>query len=278
MAIGKINGIEEGDVFKDRDALRKSGVHKASIAGISGDASQGATSIVLNDGYVDDIDEGDVIIYTGSGGRDERTGRQVEDQKYERHNKNLVISYNNKSPIRVSRGYKLKSDYAPKQGYRYDGLYFIDSYWTDIGQDGYIICRYKLVKASGFLPPYRSKEKSKTSRREVTNYQIVRDSQLALDIKSKYDYSCQVCGVRLDCQGGPYAEAAHIQPLGTGHDGPDIEENLLCLCPNHHALLDGGAFTINDDYSLNGIDGDLRVKRNHKIGFEYLAYHRNLWK
>jgi putative restriction endonuclease len=34
---------------------------------------------VLSGGYVDDNDEGDVIIYTGQGGRDPATGRQIKD-------------------------------------------------------------------------------------------------------------------------------------------------------------------------------------------------------
>lgn len=278
MTIGKIKDIKEGSIFQDREALRVAGVHKASIAGIAGDVHQGATSIVLNEGYVDDVDLGDIIIYTGAGGRDDSTGKQIKDQTYERQNKNLVTSYNNSSPIRVSRGFKLKSEYAPETGYRYDGLYFIDSYWTDKGQDGYLICRYRLVKALASFPIKKDvSPNAKPIRRDVISSKIVRDSQLALDIKDKYDYSCQVCGIRLDCKGGPYAEAAHIKPLGTGHNGPDIEENLLCLCPNHHVLFDGGAFKINDDYSLSGIEGKLVVKRNHNINNEYLAYHRNLW-
>jgi hypothetical protein len=38
------------------------------------------TSIVLSGGYVDDLDEGDLIVYTGEGGRDPGTGRQIADQ------------------------------------------------------------------------------------------------------------------------------------------------------------------------------------------------------
>jgi putative restriction endonuclease len=35
------------------------------------------SSIVLSGGYVDDEDLGDMIIYTGEGGRDAATGRQI---------------------------------------------------------------------------------------------------------------------------------------------------------------------------------------------------------
>jgi hypothetical protein len=66
-------------------------------------------------------------------------------------------------------------------------------------------------------------------------------------------------GPRLVGSGVPYAEAAHIRPLGAPHDGPDSYENLICLCPNHHTLFDIGGFTIADDLSLIGIDGKLHI-------------------
>lgn len=37
---------------------------------------------------------------------------------------NLALTKNieNGKPVRVIRGYKLKSDFAPEEGYRYDGM------------------------------------------------------------------------------------------------------------------------------------------------------------
>lgn len=280
MTIGDVPGINEGDVFEDRDALRRAGVHKASIAGIAANKKEGATSIVLNEGYVDDVDEGDIVIYTGAGGRDDKTGRQVKDQKFEGSNKHLVTSFQNSTPIRVSRGFKLKSKYAPEQGYRYDGLYFIESYWMEKGEDGFLICRYRLIKAQEFISNSNNVNSDHTrspDRKIVTTTRIARDSQLALGVKELYDYKCQVCNTRLECVGGPYAEAAHIKPLGTGHDGPDIIENLLCLCPNHHKLFDGGGIIISDDFSVVGTDYKLTVKSNHDIRNEYISYHRGMW-
>ena len=32
-------------------------------------------------------------------------------------------------------------------GYRYDGLYFVESFWQETGQAGYLVWRFKLVKA-----------------------------------------------------------------------------------------------------------------------------------
>jgi hypothetical protein len=103
---------------------------------------------------------------------------------------------------------------------------------------------------------------------------IVRDTMVSAGVKQLHDFVCQVCGTRLVTSDGPYAEAAHIQPLGSPHDGPDIPENVLCLCPNHHVLFDGLAFAVADDLSLVGLEGQLRTAAGHTIGLEFLRHHR----
>jgi putative restriction endonuclease len=104
---------------------------------------------------------------------------------------------------------------------------------------------------------------------------IVRDTEIGREVKSLYDYSCQVCGKQLECPAGFYAEAAHIKGLGKPHNGPDTLDNLLCLCPNHHVLFDKGGFAIADNFDLVGIPGKLNVDKKHKINQEYIRYHKN---
>lgn len=58
-------------------------------------------------------------------------------------------------------------------------------------------------------------------RQETTVLRIVRDTKQALRLKTLYSHKCQVCGVRLEGLAGPYAEAAHIRPLGAPLNGPD---------------------------------------------------------
>lgn len=111
-------------------------------------------------------------------------------------------------------------------------------------------------------------------RRESTTLRIVRDTAQAREIKTLYDYHCQVCDLRLVGPGGPYAEAAHIHPLGEPHHGPDTKDNILCLCPNHHVLFDLGAFTIADDLSLIGMPGGQLHSRHH-LNNDYLRYRRD---
>ena len=82
---------------------------------------------------------------------------------------------------------------------------------------------------------------------------------------------------RITTNAGPYAEAAHIKPVGKPHNGPDRPENLLCLCPNHHLMLDKGVYMIEDDLSLIGIEGSLTKHPDHEISIEHIRYHRMMF-
>jgi putative restriction endonuclease len=86
MAIGEVPDILTGRHFGSRRELYDAGVHRALQAGIVGSSGSGAESIVLSGGYADDEDYGDVIIYTGHGGRDPANSRQIEDQTFTRQN------------------------------------------------------------------------------------------------------------------------------------------------------------------------------------------------
>jgi putative restriction endonuclease len=81
-----------------------------------------------------------------------------------------------------------------------------------------------------------------------------------------------MCGTRLQGLAGPYAEAAHIRPLGTLHNGPHTTDNILCLCPNHHVLFDHGGVVVSGDLSLIGAQGRLTVQPQHRINEEHLRY------
>lgn len=86
-------------------------------------------------------------------------------------------------------------------------------------------------------------------RVSCTTYRILRDTELARQIKLLHDYKCQICGhtIRLS-DGSFYAEAHHIRPLGSPHNGPDTRGNIICVCPNCHAELDYGVRYL---FSLN---------------------------
>lgn len=111
-------------------------------------------------------------------------------------------------------------------------------------------------------------DKDVPERIETKIQRIIRDTALSKKVKALHNYKCQLCGTTIELPDGQrYAEAHHIKPLGSPHDGPDIMGNLICLCPNHHAMLDYGALRLE----LSSI----RKVAGHEIAFEYLAYHNN---
>lgn len=98
---------------------------------------------------------------------------------------------------------------------------------------------------------------------------IVRDTARAKRVKQLHDYTCQVCGETLPLpDGSRYAEAHHVKPLGQPHNGPDVPENIIVLCPNHHALCDYGAITLNHDVLNSHMD--------HRVGREFVEYHNDV--
>ena len=76
----------------------------------------------------------------------------------------LQRSSETRKPVRVIRGYKLHSPYAPAEGYRYDGLYTVEKVkwfnpffeklcqpshaqaWMEKGLNpkGYLVCKFAL--------------------------------------------------------------------------------------------------------------------------------------
>ncbi|KDN29444.1 hypothetical protein VFDL14_21905 [Vibrio fortis] len=277
---GHVPGIEVGDVFENRAALRAAGIHLPTQAGISGGENEGADSIVLSGGYEDDEDFGNEIIYTGAGGRDENTGKQIANQELKKWNLALAKNTLEGFPVRVVRSHEHSSDYSPSKGFQYAGLYRVVEYWCEKGISGFRVWRYRLIAIDDFdkaiykiqVPPAGY---GPVKRTQTTVQRVVRDTNIAKKVKKWHGYRCQVCGLAIDTGVGLYAEAAHIKPLGSPHNGPDVSENILCLCPNHHVMFDNGMFTVADDLSLIGMEGCLRTNKKHKIGINFITYHRN---
>jgi len=120
------------------------------------------------------------------------------------------------------------------------------------------------------LPPPKVPE-----RREIKVLRIVRDTIVSRRVKELHDFSCQVCGLRLIAPTGPYAEGAHVRPLGSPHNGPDALENILCLCQITTCCSISVVFTVADDLALIGLPGKLRKVKGHEVNAGHLAYHRS---
>lgn len=281
IIFGEIEGIEEGFHFDNRKEMMPTSFHRNWAAGIDGNAKEGTAAIVLSGGYEDDLDFGEEIIYTGSGGNDGNTGKQVTDQVWEKGNAGLLISMDQGLPVRVIRGSTHESELSPPKGYTYSGLYSVVDAWEEIGKSGFKICRFRLE--------YSGNNKQKKTVRQIeldyserakkriesTVLRIVRDTKMAWQIKKLYDFKCQVCQISIPTKLGYYAEGAHIKPLGKPHNGDDNPDNLICLCPNHHVMFDKGVFSITDNLQLIGnLSGDLVIHDNHKLNLSNLEYHR----
>jgi hypothetical protein len=94
------------------------------------------------------------------------------------------------------------------------------------------------IGVSADVPQYDLPEKL---REQVTR--LVRDTRVTRDVKRLDDYTCQLCTTRLEIEPGRhYAEGHHIRPLGYPHNGEDVRENVICVCPNCHVLLDYEVF------------------------------------
>jgi putative restriction endonuclease len=282
MAFGEVAGNPEGTVFRDRAAARAAGVHLPNQHGIAGRSAVGAESIVVSGGYEDDEDYGTLIIYTGAGGQNER-GEQVADQSFTAQNLALAKSSTDGLPVRVIRGSRGDPGFRPPTGYRYDGLYAVTRYWRETGRSGFQVCRYELRKilSDGSLAetPANALPPGPAPRALMTTERIVRESQVTRAVKRLHDNICQICGNSIATPTGTYAEGAHIRPLGRPHDGPDVEANVICLCPDDHVRFDRGAIVVTDALeitdTLTGTQlGQLRTVAGHTIDAANIRYHR----
>ena len=145
----KVFGPTEGVYIGFWWAMRQ----EASLSGVHG-PWVGAYSVALNGGYEDDIDEGFRFTFTGEGGRELkknnlRTAPQSKNQVLSKRNAALVKSYETGKPVRVVRGFKGHKQWAPRSGYRYDGLYTVAKWWMDVGLAGYKVYKFAFKRVDG---------------------------------------------------------------------------------------------------------------------------------
>ncbi|OIW10857.1 hypothetical protein TanjilG_27803 [Lupinus angustifolius] len=161
--LGSVPGIEVGDKFQYRAELNMIGLHRPSQGGIDYVKHNGkvlATSIVASGGYADEVDNSDVLIYTGQGGNMMSPDKEPEDQKLERGNLALKNSCEVKNPVRVIHGYELMD--GKSKALVYDGQYLVESYWQEMGSHGKLIYKFQMRRIPG--QPELAFKKPKKSR------------------------------------------------------------------------------------------------------------------
>lgn len=122
--------------------------------GISGNKEHGCLSVIVSNGYSQDRDEGDRVFYCGTLGTltpsDEpfNPEERVTSPGVASANTNLLLtSMEKETPIRLLRSHKGRSEYAPSDGIRYDGLYKVKAY--EILDVAYAMHRFTLEREPG---------------------------------------------------------------------------------------------------------------------------------
>lgn len=273
MTYGPIHGVPLGARFLTRRSLYDARVHRDVRRDIcsGADNERGAESVLISHSYEDDLDLGQIVYFTGIGKRDVE-GRIAADQTFTGMNSSLAANASSGQVVRLVR--RVAGEFE------YSGLYAVEDSFHRLGKSGYRICQYRLRAmevgdGSGEQIAPRDALRSLT-----THYRLVRDAGVPARIKGLYDNSCQICGIRIETVAGAYSEGAHIVPLGGGAQGPDVDANVLCLCPNHHVMLDHGAIYIADDWTV--VDrqgtavGSLTRHPDHGLDIAYARRHREL--
>uniref|UniRef100_A0A1J3EM30 Histone-lysine N-methyltransferase, H3 lysine-9 specific SUVH5 n=4 Tax=Noccaea caerulescens TaxID=107243 RepID=A0A1J3EM30_NOCCA len=156
--VGSVPGVEVGDEFQYRIELNFLGIHRPSQGGIDymidacGDKV--ATSIVSSGGYDDDLDNSDILTYTGQGGNVINKGNknsEPKDQELVKGNLALANSKDKKNPVRVIRGNKATplGSSADAKNYVYDGLYLVEEFWQETGSHGKMVFKFRLRRIPG---------------------------------------------------------------------------------------------------------------------------------
>lgn len=138
---GHVGTYRPGDLFAHRVEMSVLGLHRPRRAGVSGSQAEGADSIVLAGSYEDDVFGEEEIIYSGSGGRDLETGRQVTDQEMTGGNLALRRSQETGLPVRVFQ----RLDEENGRAFRYEGLYRVVDHRFAEGKSGFKVLLFRLV-------------------------------------------------------------------------------------------------------------------------------------
>ncbi|XP_078046937.1 uncharacterized protein LOC144475185 [Augochlora pura] len=90
----------------------------------------------------EDIDLGNFLTLTGQRYFDEKSDTDP-----------LIKNYENQVPVRLIRSYNLLNEFAPKTGYRYDGLYIVANFWIAVNPDSTKYYKFALLRLTNQDPP-----------------------------------------------------------------------------------------------------------------------------
>ena len=157
--------LQNGQWWPLQICAMRDGAHGEIEAGIHGQPSKGAYSIVLSGGGYADIDDGDTLKYCGTSGVGGKPTAGTE------HLKNAFILEN---PVRVLRSYALaaKNKYRPSKGLRYDGLYSVVDF--EILDKDTAMHRFSLRRCQGQDPIRFKDEEQRPTDEELRENRKIR--------------------------------------------------------------------------------------------------------
>lgn len=174
--------LVNGQWWPTQLAAVRDGAHGSAQGGIAGvkegqNGSKwpGAVSILLAGGYAEDKDKGEEIWYTGTEGSNfqptENTTRLIESGTSFQLDGRSV-----KNPVRVLRSHNLgrKSEYTPRKGLRYDGLYEVRD-WRVLNEEK-AIHLFHLLRLPGQDPIRARGPEARPTDEEIMAYEQVREA------------------------------------------------------------------------------------------------------
>lgn len=124
---------------------------------------------------------------------------------------------------------------------------------------------FEAILAAGFMKqisePKRPEQEQYQFAEETTEFlrpiveQVVRrpfrEAAFTRQIKTAYQNTCAFTGLNMRNGGGrSEVDAAHIKPVGDGHNGPDSIRNGLALSKTVHWMFDRGLLSIDSNFKI----------------------------
>ena len=117
---------------------------------------------------------------------------------------------------------------------------------------GYIAPRAEEARAAQAQPGFA--EEASDFQRPIVEQLIrrpFREAAFSRQVKAAYGNRCAFTGLDMRNGGGrAEVDAAHIKPVGDGHNGPDSIRNGLALTKTVHWMFDRGLISIDSDYKI----------------------------
>lgn len=175
-----------------------------------------------------------------------------------------IIHFSHLRPVRVAQRDLLRHGSMSRVGSAYTVSQVQDNYVDDV--------MYEWPhRGDIFVPPEVSPPVDLISPPDTIEYSAVRtirDTARTRELKELYGNRCQVCGDALETSSGSlHSEAHHIRPLHEG--GSDTPDNIVILCPRHHAEIDYGSIRVDESGAIvgRGAQGGARLsfKGSHRL-------------